>query len=146
MGIWKSAFKILSSSITLLDASFTHCSPTLLRGGRGEKHKTVQIAVFPIIFVTNCLKNLQNLKCGILVWLILSQIEGIHLPIKSLWYVRSQTNSLITWTREAKYIRSKFCKFFSLPEIWGRLTHFSVTNLLSIYDYILDKWVNRWNF
>ena len=66
--------------------------------------------------------------------------------ISALINVRSQTNSLITWTSEAKFFRSKFCKFFSLPEIWGRLTHFSVTNLLSIYDYILDKWVNRWNF
>ena len=39
--------------ITLLDASFTHCFSTLLRGGRGEKHKIVQITVFPIIFVTD---------------------------------------------------------------------------------------------
>ena len=57
-----------------------------------------------------------------------------------------QTSSLITWASEAKFFRSKFCNFFSLIEIWGRLTHFSVTNLLSIYDYILDKWINRWNF
>ena len=70
--------------ITSLDARFAHCSSTLLRGRRGEKHKTVQIAVFPIIFVTDCLKNLQNLKCGILELLILSQIEGMHLPITSL--------------------------------------------------------------
>ena len=53
--------------ITLLDASFAHYSSTLSRGGRGEKHKIVQIAVFPIIFVTDCLKNLQNFKCGILL-------------------------------------------------------------------------------
>ena len=72
--------------ITLLDASFAHCSSTLLRGGRGEKHKIVQIAVFPIIFVTDCLKNLQNLKCGILELLILSQIEGMHLPITLILY------------------------------------------------------------
>ena len=65
-------------------ASFTHCSSTLLRRGRGGKQKTVQIAVFPISFVTDCLKNLQNLKCGILELLILSQIEDIDLPIKSL--------------------------------------------------------------
>ena len=57
-----------------------------------------------------------------------------------------QTSSLITWASEAKFFRSKFCNFFSLIEIWGRLTHFSVINLLSIYDYILDKRVNRWNF
>ena len=58
MRILKSMFKIpplpLCEQITLLDASFAHCSSTLLRGGRGGKHKIVQIAVFPIIFVTDC--------------------------------------------------------------------------------------------
>ena len=72
--------------ITLLDASFAHCSSTLLRRGRGEKHKIVQIAVFPILFANDYLKNLQSLKCGILELLILSQIEGMHLPITSLLY------------------------------------------------------------
>ena len=60
--------------ITFLDASFTYCSSpytmlrthniawckfylTLLRGGKGEKHKIVYIAVFPILFVTDCRKN-----------------------------------------------------------------------------------------
>ena len=52
----------------------------------GEKHKIVQIAVFPKIFVTDCLKNRQNLKSGILELLILIQIEGMHLPITSLYY------------------------------------------------------------
>ena len=37
----------------MLDASFAHCSSTLLRGEKGEKHKIVQIAVFLIIFVTD---------------------------------------------------------------------------------------------
>ena len=93
MGILKSTFKIppvlpiqCCEPITLLDASFAHCSSTLLRGGRGEKRKIVEIAVLPKIFVTDCLKNLQNLKCGILELLILSQIEGMHLPITSLLY------------------------------------------------------------
>ena len=72
--------------ITLLDESFAHCSSTLLRGGTGEKHKIVQIAVFPIIFVTDCLKNLQNFKSGILLLFILNQIEGIYLPITLLLY------------------------------------------------------------
>ena len=66
--------------------------------------------------------------------------------ISVLINIGSQTSSLITWASEAKNFRSKFCTFFLLIEIWGRLTHFSVTDLLSIYDYILDKWVNRWNF
>ena len=55
----------------------------MLRGGRGEKHKIVQIAVFPIIFVTDCLKNLQNDKCGILQLFILNQVQGMCLPITS---------------------------------------------------------------
>ena len=84
----------LCDFVTWLDTSFAHCSSTLLRGGggggggrraEGEKH-IVQIAVFPIIFVTDCLKNLQNLKCGILELLTLSQIEGMDLPITSLLY------------------------------------------------------------
>ena len=61
MGILKRVFKIpplplykCCEPITLLDASFAHYSSTLFRGGRGEKHKIVQIAVFPIIFVTDC--------------------------------------------------------------------------------------------
>ena len=59
--------------MTLLAASFTHCSSTLQRGGMREKHKIVQIVVFPIIFDTDCspildvylqgrLVNLQNQK------------------------------------------------------------------------------------
>ena len=93
MGILKSVFKTpplppiqCCETITLLEASFAHCSSTLLRGGRTEKHKIVQIAVFPIIFVADCLKNLQNLKWGILELLILSRIEGMHLLIMSLLY------------------------------------------------------------
>ena len=68
--------------MTLLEAS----SKTLLKGRKGEKQKIVQIAAFPIIFVTDCLENLQNFKCGILQLLILNQIEGMHLAITSLCY------------------------------------------------------------
>ena len=55
-------------------------------GRRGEKHTIVQTAAFPIIFVTDRLKNLQNFKCGILLLLILNQIEGMYLPITSRLY------------------------------------------------------------
>ena len=65
----------------MLDASFTHCSSTSLRGVRGEKHEIVQIAVYPIVLVTDCLKNSQNFNCGNLQLLILNQIGGMHLPI-----------------------------------------------------------------
>ena len=90
MGILKSVFKIsplpyiqCCKPITLFDPSFTLCSSTFLRGGRGEEHKIVRIAVFPIIFVTDRLKNPQNVMCGILQLLILNQNEGMHLPITS---------------------------------------------------------------
>ena len=90
MGILKSVFKIsplphiqCCKPITLLDLSFNLCSSTFLRGGRGKEHKIVQIAIFPIIFVTDRLKNLQNVIGGILHLLILNQIEGMHLPIPS---------------------------------------------------------------
>ena len=35
------------------------------------------------------------------------------------------------------FFRPKFCKFFLLIEIWGWLTHFSITNFVCIYDYML---------
>ena len=75
MRILKIVFKISplhlynAEPITLLDASFTHCSSTFLSGGRGEKHKIVQIAAFPIT-VTDCLKNQQSFNSGILHLLI----------------------------------------------------------------------------
>ena len=72
--------------IALLDASFAHCFSTLVSRKRGEKSKVVQVAVFPITFVTDCLKNQQNFKCGILLLLILNQIEAMYLPITSLLY------------------------------------------------------------
>ena len=40
--------------ITLLDTSFAHSPSTWLRGVRGEKYKIVKIAVFRMIFVTDC--------------------------------------------------------------------------------------------
>ena len=87
MGILKSVFKIptlpIYKPIALLGTSFAQFSSTLLRGERRGKHKIVQIVVFPIIFVTDCLKNLQNFRCGILLLLILNQIEVIYLPITS---------------------------------------------------------------
>ena len=92
MGTLKSVFKIPTLSvynvanITLLDGSFGHCSSILLRGGWGEKHKIVQIAVFPITFVTDFLKNLQDLKCSILELLFYNQIERMHLRIASFLY------------------------------------------------------------
>ena len=48
--------------------------------------RILQTVVFRIIFVTDGLKNLQNLKCGILELLILNPIESKHLPITSLLY------------------------------------------------------------
>ena len=137
--------------ITLLDANFAHCCSTWLRGGSGEKHKIVQIAVFLIIFLTDCLKNLQKFE--------VRYFRVVHFEsnwrhtfthyvtiISVLINIGSQTSSLISWVRQTKISWSKFCTFFSLIEIWGRLTHFSVTELLSIYHYILNESVNRWNF
>ena len=37
------------------------------------------------------------------------------------------------------FFRPIFCKIFSLMEIWGWLVHFSITNLLCIYDYMLKS-------
>ena len=64
--------------------------------------------------------------------------------ISVLINLESQRCSLMTLSSEAKNFGWKFCTFFSLIEIWGWLVHFSLTGLLSIYDYILDKWDNPW--
>ena len=63
----------------------------------GQKHKIVQIAVFPIIFVNDYLKKLKNLKCGILYLLVLNQTEGMQLPIKNLWNAKKQLKCLVKW-------------------------------------------------
>ena len=63
----------------------------------GQKHKIVQIVVFPIIFVNDYLKKLKNLKCGILHLLVLNQIEGMQLPIKNLWNAKKQLKYLVKW-------------------------------------------------
>ena len=58
----------------------------MLRGGRGENQKIVQIAAFPILFATDSLKKLQNFKCVILLLVALNHFKGIQLPIMSLLY------------------------------------------------------------
>ena len=89
MRILKSEFEIAPLPYTMLRtdniawASFPHFYSTLLIGRTGEKHKKT---VVPIIFVTDCLKNLQNFKCGILQLLILNQVESMYLPIASPLY------------------------------------------------------------
>ena len=67
-------------------ASHQFCSLSLnvIKRGKAERHKIVQIVGFPIILGTGCLKNMQYFMCGILQLLILNQIEGMHLPITSL--------------------------------------------------------------
>ena len=130
--------------ITLLDASFAHCCSTLLRRGRVEKNKIVQIAVFLIIFVTVCLKYQQKFEMRYfrVVYFESNWRDAFthYVTIISvLINIGSQTSSLISWVRQTKISWSKFCTFFSLIEIWGRLTHFSVPELLSIYHYILNE-------
>ena len=70
--------------ITKYETSFAQCFSTLLRGGRGWKHKNVQIAVFPIIFIIDCLKKTDKLTCSILRLFVLNDFEGMQLAIKSL--------------------------------------------------------------
>ena len=53
----------------------------IVKRGKGRETQNCLNISYPIIFVTACLKNLQNCKCDILQLLILSQIEGMHLPI-----------------------------------------------------------------
>ena len=54
--------------------------------------------------------------------------------------------SHLNWLDLMFLFRPTFCKFFSMIEIWGWLTYFPITNLLCIYNYLLQKWVKRWHF
>ena len=47
--------------------------------------------------------------------------------------------SYLVWLDLMFLFRPTFCKFFSLVEIWGWLTHFPITNFLCSYDYMLEK-------
>ena len=91
MGILKSVFKNppsphiqCSEPIAKLDASFAHCFSILLRGGRGQQHEIALVAVFAIIFVTDCLKKSGKRKCSILQLVVLNHFEGMQLPIMSV--------------------------------------------------------------
>ena len=65
---------------TLLDASFAHCSSTWLRRGRGEKHKIVQIAVYPILFVTDCS------LCSLFITIPHADLQLVNITIANLPY------------------------------------------------------------
>ena len=65
---------------TLLDASFAHCSSTWLRRGRREKHKIVQIAVYPILFVTDCS------LCSLFITIPHADLQLVNITIANLPY------------------------------------------------------------
>ena len=65
---------------------FRSFSLNIVKRGKGSEKQIVRITVFPIIFATDCLKNLQSFKCDFLPVLILNQIEGMYLPITSLLF------------------------------------------------------------
>ena len=47
---------------TWLCVTFAHCFSTFLRERRSQKHKIGKIAVFPILFITRCLKKSEKLS------------------------------------------------------------------------------------
>ena len=54
--------------IPQLDTNFAHCFSTLLRGGKRKKQEIIQVAVFPVISIPDCLKIMKNFKCDIFSW------------------------------------------------------------------------------
>ena len=76
----------------MLETSFAHCSSTMLRRGRGKKHKIVQIAVFSIIFVSDCSRIWQKFTNYISCFSLL----GIFSAHKTNYYTdtHKHTNTL----------------------------------------------------
>ena len=63
--------------------------------GEGEKQKIVQIVVFPIIFVTDCLKKSKNFKCDILLLIVLNLLlHHYGISINNLWNPNKQLKCL----------------------------------------------------
>ena len=70
--------------LTKLKAGFAHSFSVMM--GRCRNTELLKIAVFLIIFVTDCLKISQKLKCNILHLVVWNDFEGMQLPITSLRY------------------------------------------------------------
>ena len=61
-------------------------SLNIVESGSGEKQNIVQIAIYPIIFVSDCLKNCQKLKVWYFIIGFLNHFPAMRLPITSQRY------------------------------------------------------------
>ena len=102
-------------------------------------------------------EEIWNIKCRILQLLVLHQTEGEQLSITStiiyhIYYINNRNikNSFrndkmirksfgMVWLNKSLFLHLKLTSFFSLMEIWGWVTHFSITNFWCIYDCMLKK-------
>ena len=102
-------------------------------------------------------EEIWNIKCRILQLLVLHQTEGEQLSITStiiyhIYYINNRNikNSFrndkmirksfgMVWLNKSLFLHLNLASFFSLMEIWGWLTHFSITNFWCIYDCTLKK-------
>ena len=100
-------------------------------------------------------EEIWNIKCRILQLLVLHQTEGEQLSITStiiyhIYYINNRNikNSFrndkmirksfgMVWLNKSLFLHLKWASFFSLMEIWGWVTHFSITNFWCIYDCTL---------
>ena len=68
--------------ITQLDATFAHCFSTFLRGGRKYKQNIAQIAYFPMIFFTDCLKKSENLSAVFYTSSLYIKLKACNYPLR----------------------------------------------------------------
>ena len=114
--------------ITLLDARFAHCSSTWLRRGRGEKHKIVQIAVYPIIFVTDCslcslfitslhagLQLINMTTANLPYWPLVPNVS--HLSLHKLCFLKKLTASTINCMTKVPNIFAPLSNFWQYPNM-----------------------------
>ena len=121
-----------------------------------KKQRIVKVAAFLVVVVTG-------------IWITNKHFSSVHIP--KIWInktcnvlIRTIVNHYFTnrnikiffeminkshlvWLDLINFsFRHKFPKFFSLIDIWGSLTHSFITNLLCIYDYVLNSSVNHCHF
>ena len=109
---WQNIIEVLKSMFKNLPLSFPHCFTMMLRGERGKKQKIVQIAVFPVFFVTDCLKNPENLSAVFYSWSFWMTLKACNYPLRH--YDVSLTNF---WSpnKHLKYL-----------ERWGKIFVFQI--------------------
>ena len=129
----------------------------IVKRGKQVQIKNLSNIIFSQNFYHWFSEEIWNIKCRILQLLVLHQTEVEQLSITStfiyyIYYINNHNikNSFrndkmirksfgMVWLNKSLFLHLNLASFFSLMEIWGWLTHFSITNFWCIYDCTLKK-------